>query len=329
MNRIYRPTTALSVILFIYFALQSCSDKSNTGSGVKDCVITNKARLEDIQIFPSDNPINTSIYDSPVDPHSEAILALIGTPSLHADFGSGLYDGLPMGIPFILVCQDQRAVPIVFREDGYGDQSDPGPYPVPLTAPMEGNGTGDSHVLCVDIDNEILYELYDAAPGASSWQASSGAVWDLKVNSTRTPGWTSADAAGMPILPLLVRYDEVISGSIDHAIRFTLDRSLITRAYTSPASHLISGSNSDPSAPIPMGMRIRLKKDFDISGFSATNQVILSAMKNYGLILADAGSSMFFSGAPDDRWDNDDLHALTGITAAAFEVVQMGSIVTK
>jgi hypothetical protein len=329
MNRIYRPTTALSVILFISLALQSCSDKSNTGSGGKDCVITNMARLEDIQIFPSDNPINSSIYDSPVDPHSDAIMTLIGTPSLHADFGSGLYEGLPMGIPFILVCQDQKAVPIVFKADGFGDQSDPGPYPVPLTAPMEGNGTGDSHVLCVDIDNKILYELYDAAPGASSWQASSGAVWDLKINSTRTPGWTSADAAGMPMLPLLVRYEEVKSGTIDHAIRFTLDRSLITRAYTSPASHLISGSNSDPSAPIPMGLRIRLKKDFDISGFSVNNQVILTAMKNYGLILADAGSSMFFSGAPDDRWDNDDLHALTGITAAAFEVVQMGTIVSK
>jgi len=327
---INRLTNALPAIILFTIALIGCSDKNNTGSGDgKDCIITDKARLEDIQIFPSDNPINTSISDSPVDPHSDAIMALIGTPSLHADFGSGLYEGLPMGIPFILVCQDQRPVPIVFKADGYGDQSDPGPYPVPLTAPMEGNGTGDSHVLCVDIDNKVLYELYDAAPGASSWQASSGAVWDLKINSTRTPGWTSADAAGMPMLPLLVRYEEVKSGTIDHAIRFTLDRSLITRAYTSPASHLISGYNSDPNAPIPMGMRIRLKKDFDISGFSATNQVILTAMKNYGLILADAGSSMFFSGAPDDRWDNDDLHALTSINAAEFEVVQMGTIVTK
>jgi hypothetical protein len=321
-------------IAFVGFFLHSCSDKSTENPGnIHDCIVTNKSKLETIAIFPSDNLINQNISELALDPHSDAIMALIGSPSIHADFGSGLYEGAPIGIPFVLVCNDQTPVAVTFRansyDDNYGDESDPGPYPVPLTAPVEGNGEGDSHVLAVDVDNKILYELYNASAGHTGWEASSGAVWDLKINDTRPEGWTSADAAGLPILPLLVRYDEVEKGSIDHAIRFTLGKNKITAGYVAPASHKISGTNSDPNAPVPMGTRVRLKKDFDISGFSSANQVILTAMKNYGLILADAGSDFFISGAPDDRWDNDDLHQLTTLNATAFEVVKMGEISFK
>ncbi len=315
--------------------LTACTDsKTDKPAGdTADCIITDKAKLEEISIFPSDNPVNLDISDSPVDSHSDAIIALIGSPSVHADFGSGLYDGGPIGIPYILVCGTQPMIPVIFRANGYdgnyGNESDAGPYPVPLTAPVEGNGSGDSHVLAVDIDNKILYELYNAGVSNGSWEASSGAVWDLKVNAARPAGWTSADAAGLPILPLLVRYEEVKKGVIDHAIRFTLSKSKVTRAYTAPASHLVSGTNSNADTPVPMGMRVRLKGDFDISAFSDENRVILTAMKHYGLILADIGSDFFISGAPDDRWDNDDLHMLSTLKATDFEVVQMGDIVSR
>jgi len=318
----------------LFILLAGCTGKSSDSKGdIINCVTNDLTKLEDIAIFPSDNAINLNISDMAADPHSDAIIALIGSPSIHADFGSGLYEGAPIGIPFVLVCEDQTPVPVTFRangyDDNYGSESDPGPYPLPLNAPIEGNGSGDSHVLAVDLGNQILYELYNASPSTASWEASSGAVWDLKTNATRPAGWTSADAAGLPVLPLLVRYEEVKKGTIDHAIRFTLSRSKISVGYTAPANHLISGNNTDPATPVPMGMRIRLKKEFDITGFSATNQVILTAMKNYGLILADAGSDLFISGAPDDRWDNDDLHLLNAVKATDFEVVQMGSITTR
>ena len=194
---------------------------------------------------------------------------------------------------------------------------------------LKETDAGDSHVLAVDLDNKILYELYNASAGNNLWETSGGAVWDLKINDTRPHGWTSADAAGLPILPLLIRYEEVATGTIDHAIRFTLSKSKVMRGYTAPASHLVSGTNNDLSAPTPMGIRLRLKSGFDISGFSATNQVILNAMKNYGLILADIGSDLFITGAPDDRWDNDDLNQLKSVKATDFEVVQMGEITDK
>ena len=313
----------------------NCSDKTtnNPPDELTDCIITDKAKLEEITIFPSDNPINRNISQEPVDSRSDAIIALIGSPGLKPDFGSGLWEGAPIGIPFILVCESQSKIPVTFRgndyDDNYGNESDPGPYPIPLTAPVEGNGAGDSHVLAVDLDNKVLYELYNASAGNKSWEASGGAVWDLKINDTRPPGWTSADAAGLPILPLLIRYEEVATGTIDHAIRFTLSKSKVMRGYTPPASHLVNGTNSDRSAPTPMGIRLRLKSGFDISGFSATNQVILNAMKNYGLILADIGSDLFITGAPDDRWDNDDLSELKSVKATDFEVVQMGEITDK
>lgn len=332
ITRYFKCWCRIAVVSLVTAILVQCSEKTPKPSDeYTECIVTDKAKLEDIQIFPSDNPMNTNISEMPKDSRSDAIIALIGSPPVHPDFGSGLYEGSPMGIPYILVCTGQSYIPVIFRgndyDNNYGDESDPGPYPVPLTAPVEGNGEGDSHVLAVDMDNKILYELYNASTGNKCWEASAGAVWDLKINDTRPEGWTSCDAAGLPILPLLVRYEEVKKGIIDHAIRFTLSKNKVTRGYTSPASHLVSGTNNDESAPVPMGMRIRLKKDYDISGFSATNQVILTAMKEYGLILTDIGSDMYITGAPDERWDNEDLNQIKNVKGSDFEVVQMGEII--
>lgn len=297
------------------------------------CIVSDKSKLEQLAIFPADNPLNQDISASPVDVRSAEIIKLIGTPGIHPDFGSGLYNGAPIGIPFILVCKDQTKETILFRgnsyDANYGLESDPGPYPIPLTAPIEGNGGGDSHVLAVDVDNLKLYELYNAGVGKNGWEASGGVVWDLKSNAQRTAGWSSADASGMSILPLLVRYEEVLKGKIDHAIRFTLSKSKTMIAYTTPASHWSGGDNTDANAPTPYGMRLRLKADFDISPYSQTNQVILTGLKKYGLIFADIGSDFFITGAPDDRWNNDDLNQLKKITASSFEVVQMGTIVKR
>jgi hypothetical protein len=328
--RLFSHSWKIILITGLFF---QCSDSTTEKppDEFTTCIVTDKSKLEQLSIFPSDNPINSDISQSPSDIHSAAIIALLGSPSLHPDFGSGLWEGAPIGLPFILVCREQSKIPVIFRansyDGNYGDESDPGPYPVPLTAPIEGNGTGDSHVLAVDLDDKVLYELYNASVGDQSWEASSGAVWDLKINATRPAGWTSADAAGLPMLPLLVRYEEIQSGTIDHAIRFTLSKSKVTHGYTLPANHMVGGTNSDPDAPTPMGMRIRLKSGFDITGYSSTNQVILTAMKKYGLILADIGSDLFISGAPDDRWNNDDLSLLKNIKATDFEVVQMGEII--
>jgi hypothetical protein len=210
----------------------------------------------------------------------------------------------------------------------YGDESDPGPMPIPGNAPVEGgsSSTGDRHVLVLDNSNCFLYELFSAFPNTNGdWNAGSAAVWDLLSNEQRPWTWTSADAAGLPIFPGLVRYDEVAAGQIQHAIRFTLPQ---TRSgFTPPASHA-AGNSTNALAP-PMGMRIRLKASFDVSPFSTNIQVILNALKKYGLILADNGSAMFISGAPDDRWDNDDLHNLGQVTASSFEVVQMNPVYTS
>lgn len=319
------------VLLAIFLARCSSETADKPPDDEIICIVKDKGKLEEIAIFPPDNPLNRNISQAPVDSRSDAIISLIGTPTVKPDFGSGLWEGRPIGIPYILVCNSQSKIPIVFRgndyDNNYGSESDPGPYPVPLSAPVEGNGVGDSHVLTVDVDNKILYELYNASVGNDVWEASCGVIWDLKINDTRTEGWTSADAAGLPILPLLVRYDEVAKGSIDHAIRFTLSKNKVTRGYVSPASHLVSGLNSNISAPTPMGIRLRLKSDYDISVFYVANQVILNAMKNYGLILADIGSDLYITGAPDERWNNDDLNQLKNIKATDFEVIQMGEII--
>jgi len=285
------------------------------------------ASLNGFLPFPAGNAWNQDISTSAVDPNSATIITFIG-PSigLHPDFGSGLYNGSDIGIPYIVVGSSQAPVNIDFT--AYGDESDPGPMPVPANAPIEGDpnpGSGDRHVLVLDNANCWLYELYSSYPNADgSWNAGSAAVWDLLADEQRPWTWTSADAAGLPIFAGLARYDEVASGQIRHALRFTLAQS--RAAFVPPASHW--AANTSNASAAPMGMRLRLKASYDISGFSANNQVILTALKKYGLIMADNGSSMYISGAPDSRWDNNDLHNLGQVTASAFEVVQMNPIYT-
>src|ERR1700744_3998143 len=245
---------------------------------------------------------------------------------LKADFGSGLWDNAPIGIPYTVVCGSQPKVKVTFRanstDGNYGNESDPGPYPIPLDAPIEGNGQGDSHVIVVDKDNKILYELYNASLNNGQWEASSGAIFDLASDKLRPDGWTSADAAGLPIFPGLVRYEEVLKGTIDHAIRFTLQSPNVkSNSYISPARHGVGTSGGQYS--LPFGAKIRLKASFNISGYSPNLQIILTAMKKYGLILADIGSNMYISGAPDERWDNDDLQKLGAIAASNFEVIKL------
>ena len=246
---------------------------------------------------------------------------------MHPDFGSGEYQGSSIGIPYIVVDSDQ--VPVAINFTAYGDESDPGPMPVPASAPIEGYpnpGSGDRHVLVLDNSNCWLYELYSSYPQSDgSWNAASAAVWDLTADEQRPLTWTSADAAGLSVFAGLARYDEVASGEIKHALRFTLQDS--QAAFVPPASHWAANSTNANAAP--MGMRMRLKASFDISQFSATNQVILTALQQYGMIMADNGSNMYISGAPDDRWDNDDLHNLDQVTASDFEVVTMNPIYTQ
>jgi hypothetical protein len=285
------------------------------------------ANLNGFRPFPDDNLWNKDVSASLLDANSNAIINFIGaTVSVHADFGAGQYQGSTIGIPYTAIGSQQSLTPINYQ--AYGDESDPGPMPISLGAPIEGYpnpGSGDRHVLVLDNANCFLYELYSSYPQATVWNADSGAVWDLSAEEQRPWGWTSADAAGLPIFPGLVRYDEVAAGQIRHAIRFTVSKS--KAAMTPPASHF-AGNSSDPNAP-PMGMRIRLKASFNASTYSAANQVILAAMKKYGLILADNGSSMYISGAPDDRWDNDDLHNLGNLKASDFEVVQISPVYTS
>jgi len=273
-------------------------------------------------VLPADNIWNTPVDQLPVSPSSSTYVATIGpTLPVHADFGSGTYNGGPIGIPFVTVPGTQTKYPATFL---YASESDPGPYAVPLTAPIEGGSqsTGDRHAIAVDTDNCILYELYNAFPQMSSWKADSGAIFNLLSDALRPATWTSADAAGLPILPGLVRYDEIVAGEIRHALRFTVPQT--QRAYVWPARHYAS-SLTDPKYP-PMGVRFRLKASFDISGYSATNQIILRALKKYGMMIADNGSAWFLSGAPDSRWDNSDLHLLGQITGANFEAVDVSSL---
>jgi hypothetical protein len=283
--------------------------------------------LNGFRPFPADSGWNQDISTASVDPNSTAMINFIGpTIGLHADFGSGEYQGSTIGIPYLVVDGSQSMSGINFT--AYGDESDPGPMPIPASAPIEGYpapGTGDRHVLVIDNSNCFLYELDSSyANSNGTWSADSAAVWDLQNGEQRPWTWTSADAAGLPIFPGLIRYDEVAAGQIQHAIRFTLQHS--RAAMVPPASHWAANS-TDPSAA-PMGMKLRLKANFDISGFSANDQVILTAFKKYGMIMADNGSSMYIGGTPDDRWDNDDLHNLSQVQASDFEVVQMNPIYT-
>jgi len=245
---------------------------------------------------------------------------------LHPDFGT-VWKGKPIGIPYVVVDGNQPTVPVEFL---YADESDPGPYPIPADAPIEGgpNADGDRHILSVDVDNNKLYELFNAYPkdDGQGWRAGSGAVFDLTSNDLRPAGWTSADAAGLPILPGLARYDEVVGrGEITHALRFTVRQT--QRAYIPPATHFAS-SSTDPTHP-PMGLRVRLRADFDVSSFPAEVQVILNALKKYGMLLADNGADWFVSGAPDARWDDEALSTLGQVKGRDFEVVYTGEAVTQ
>jgi hypothetical protein len=286
------------------------------------------ASLNGFLPFPAGNLWNKNIASAPVDPNSAAIINFIGgTDPVHPDFGSGTYDGSSIGIPYVVVNSSQAPVAINFT--AYGDESDPGPMPIPSTAPIEGYpnpGTGDRHVLVIDNSSCWLYEMDNSnLQSNGSWDADSAAVWDLTADEQRPLTWTSADAAGLSIFAGLVRYDEVAAGQINHAIRITLQNS--RAAFVPPASHWAANSSNANAAP--MGMRLRLKASFDISSYSAANRVILKALQQYGAIMADNGSNMYISGAPDSRWDNDDLHNLDQVTAADFDVVQMGTVYTS
>jgi hypothetical protein len=285
------------------------------------------ASLNGKQVFPAGNPWNQDISAAPVDPASAVLIRSIGSNRpLHPDFGAN-YNGQPNGIPYVIVAGSTVKVPVTFE---YHDESDKGPYPIPPDAPIEGGvaSDGDRHVLVIDRDNWMLYELWHAKPleGGTRWEAGSGAIFDLLHGTHRPAGWTSADAAGLPIFPGLVRYDEVIGrGEIRHALRFTVQRT--RRAYVLPATHFASRLDN-PTLP-PMGLRVRLKGSFDLSGFSPPARVILIALKRYGMILADNGSNWFISGAPDVRWNDDQLREISRVKGSDLEVVQMGPATTK
>ncbi len=268
-------------------------------------------------VLPADNIWNTPIDTLPVLPNSNTLVNTIGASrGFHADFGAGLWDGGPIGIPFVSVDASQTRYPATFL---YWDESDTGPYAVPLNAPIEGgsNATGDRHAIAIDTDNCHLHELYRAFPQSSSWTGDSGAIYDLLSNALRPATWTSADAAGLPIMPGLVTYEEVQSGEIKHAIRFTAPQT--KREFVWPARHHAS-SLTGTQYP-RMGERFRLKASFNISSYPSDVQVILRAMKKYGIILADNGSAWYISGKPDPRWNDDNLHRLSQLLGSNFEAV--------
>jgi len=269
-------------------------------------------------VFPKSNAWNQRVDSLPVAANSDEIVRSIGANgSVHADFGSGLWEGAPIGIPITVVGRKQAKKRVSFE---YADESDRGPYPIPRSVKIEGgrSSTGDRHAIIVDRSSCRLFELYSLYPKGNGWKAGSGAIWSLRTNKLRPAGWTSADAAGLPIFPGLARYDEVKRGVIDHALRFTVQRT--RRAYVYPARHYASDSN-DASLP-PMGLRLRLKSSFDVSGYPRQARIVLVALKRYGMIVADNGSSWYITGAPSPGWSNDQLHTLGRVKGSDFEVVQ-------
>jgi hypothetical protein len=273
-------------------------------------------------IFPATNPWNQRVDTLPVAANSAQLIQSIGlTTGLHPDFGSGLYDGQPIGIPFDVV---SHATPRSRVRFDYSDESDHVAYPIPKNVHIEGGraSDGDRHALLVDRDACRLYELYALYPSGGGWKAGSGATWSLRSNAVRPAGWTSADAAGLPIFPGLARYDEVARGSIDHALRFTVART--RRAYVYPARHVAS-SSTDPSLP-PMGLRVRLKASVNISRLPRQARIVAEALKRYGMIVADNGSNWYVSGAPSPHWSNDQLHQLDRLQGSDFEVVNTSSL---
>jgi hypothetical protein len=298
---------------------------NNGGTTPNTAVVT----VGGCQVFPGDNAWNRDVSGDPVDPASGALLGQMSPDNaLHLDLGT---TEEYYGIPFSVVPASQPLVPISYGTDGadYSDESDPGPMPIPLDVAIEGGSTsdpnpssGDRHVLVVQQGSCILYELYNTVRTGSGFMVSSSAKWDLTRNATRPPGWTSADAAGLPILPGLLKYDEVAGNQLTHALRFTVPRA--RRAYTAPASHC--GQYSDPSLPV-YGMRVRLKADFDLSPYTGDARVILAALKRYGLIFADQGSAWYVTGTSDPRWQDalDQLRAHQ-VYGRDFEVLQVGPV---
>jgi hypothetical protein len=278
-------------------------------------------REDGCPILPANNPLNQEITHAPEDPHSAAYIASIGlTGHLHPDFGTEP----DYGIPYTVVGPHQPKVLIDFTE--FGEESEPGPYPIPANAPVEGAGEeGDRHVLVLQRGSCKLYELYAAQRHGDGWAAGSGAVFNLRSNRLRPEGWTSADAAGLPIFPLLARYPEVHSGRIDHALRVTVQET--QRGYIHPATHFAS-SSSNPSLP-PMGLRLRLKASYSLTGFHGESLIILRALKRYGLTVADNGSSWYITGAPDPRWNDEDLEQIKRVPGSAFEAVESGPILRR
>jgi hypothetical protein len=282
-------------------------------------------KLGGCPVFPATNAWNQRVDKLPVAANSAAIITSIGDSGVHADFGSGLWDGSRIGIPYTVV--HGKTTPKSRLRFEYADESDKGPYPIPANVPIEGqpssSNDGDRHALIVDRDSCKLYELYALQRTGSGWTAGSGAIFDLRSNKVRPAGWTSADAAGLPILPGLARWDgDASTGVIRHALRFTVSRT--RKAYVYPARHYAS-SSTDPSLP-PMGLRVRLKASVDISRLPRQARIVAQAMKTYGMILADNGSNWYVSGAPSPKWSNDQLHALGALHGSDFEVVDTSSL---
>ena len=304
-----RPLAGLLALALLGGAIWAASAGGHPVKGAPHC-----------RIFPANNPWNQRADKLPVASNSAAIVKSIGRGTgLHPDFGSGLYNGEPIGIPYTTVSHNQHKVHVKFQ---YASESDKGPYPIPTNVPIEGgrHSTGDRHALIVDRDACRLYELYalyPPKPGKTAWRAGSGAIWSLNSNHLRPKTWTSADAAGLPILPGLARYEDLKHGGIDHALRFTVSRT--RRAFIYPARHYASDL-TDSRLP-RMGERVRLKASYDISHFPKQARAVLRALKIYGMIVADNGSDWYISGAPNSHWNNDDLHSLGQVKGSAFEVV--------
>ncbi len=325
--KIWRATLPVALVWLTLFI--GCRPATTAATEPGPAGSTDSSAALPCPLFPPDNIWNTPVDALPVHPLSDTYIATINESQkdvhLHADFGSGIWppeDGGPIGIPFVVVPAAQPGVSVSFD---YDDESDPGPYPIPSNPPIEGGpqSKGDRHILILQEGSCRLYELFNAWPQEDgSWEADSGAIFDLNSNALRPAGWTSADAAGLPILPGLVRYDEVASGEITHALRFTVPKT--QRAFVWPARHFASDLTGEEYPP--MGQRFRLRADFDVSGFDPQVQVILRAMQRYGVILADNGSPWYISGVPDERWDNDILHQLHQLTGQEFEAVDVSAL---
>lgn len=310
-------TGKMIALLMVYSSGQALAQNKPTAAQTSQSALGVNVSLKGKRIFPETDLWNRDISRDPVDPKSATYIQSIGAgKNLHPDFGTE-WEGVPNGIPYVVVSGALPKVKIPFE---YADESDPGPYPLPANPPIEGGGKpeGDRHVLIIDRDNWILYELFAVEKTPNGWKAGSGAIFDMTRNTVRPDGWTSADAAGLPIFPGLVRFDEVMEQKeIRHALRFTVQKT--RRAYVPPARHFASHSD-DPNLP-PMGLRMRLRADYDLSGFPPAAKVILTALKKYGMILADNGSNWFLSGAPDPRWDIEDLATLKRVKGSDFQAV--------